>query len=469
METVEEQAAKPKPPRATTAVELLLGRKGGKVPSFFPDLAAPPLRSHIEDGTAQLNALLSVDTLAPLSRAAQLEKLDEVIRAQHADGNEPAVLAGLDVYWRTGRSRRRYLRLVKALASKPVSEALWHVLQYARTDAENLSDDLRKQISNRLARQRPRTVDGRIAMVLPGLVDSWPKALESVHTDHYTGEEETLRWFYDAYDGPPLSFEEYATRARRGRAARELTTALHWVHTHRRPEGHYAVLAVQPPLRRMALDMWDHVDPYTKISKDAYGRVAQHLKQGRSVVTTVTHAGFMSMVRAYSSMDKMPITIVGAGQSAQGLGTDGNFAVLSVRKNATRNFLELIRKSRSEPQFVGIAADGLFGGAAVERRLLDRPIWLRTGAADLAYAMQAAVFHAGTAFENNRIKLPMSEGPVVEPGMDKADWREMYFDFFVAQLERIVRGAPEAIHATAGPDWNIFAGPDGKQQDAAEE
>jgi hypothetical protein len=166
--------------------------------------------------------------------------------------------------------------------------------------------------------------------------------------------------------------------------------------------------------------------------------------EGRGLVLTRAHAGIGPVTqRTIRAIDMHHVGITGRNTS-----DDSSIGVGS--ESASLEFMKLVKRARKEQLAVTILPDGRFSADGRDVDLFGHTVTLGQGAAMLGYRARMQVCFVGTRWSGTNIQPYITQGPVVEDGMTREDYDEMFFEFYADRLRELVLGQPQDMSGVYG-------------------
>ena len=168
----------------------------------------------------------------------------------------------------------------------------------------------------------------------------------------------------------------------------------------------------------------------------------------RSVVILRAHAGPASVLRPIvNALDRPTISFAGAAHHDDAPGR----TYVAVRGGAQAAFAKAVKALRRERAVATIFPDGGAGADRIAGRVLGQDVTIGAGGPVLAALGRADTWFLEAAWTpDRRIRRILTPGPRWQDGADPDAHRDAVAAFYVAQLDRIARGAPENIVAQGG-------------------
>lgn len=165
-------------------------------------------------------------------------------------------------------------------------------------------------------------------------------------------------------------------------------------------------------------------------------------KEGKPVVLAGAHLGPSLVVLHYLSRLAHPMMVVTARR---------DFAIAIGSKPflpevAPHNIIGL-RDALIQFGTVFLAGDAKGGRSRYPAEFLGSKVLLREGVPALARLGGALTFFVAATWVNRRIKIELVPGPSPLKSENRGSWNERWFSFYLSQLERHLRAAPENVRA----------------------
>lgn len=173
--------------------------------------------------------------------------------------------------------------------------------------------------------------------------------------------------------------------------------------------------------------------------------------EGRSLLIAEKHAGSTAFNRRVLLSVGLPDTLV-AGNSPTVLDPNGSIT-LGLRGDFRKDFMKLVKIVKRQQRMIRIFPDGP-AGERWPTEFMGTNVSFGLGGSMLAWHANAAVFTSGSRWQNGRLSMTISEGPVVDKtgpdGGDRDAFDHAFYSFYANELEKVAMGPPEDIVCRGG-------------------